>query len=68
VGNWKTTTAGIFAAVSILLAQATTVLDDDPGTNPAWSEIASAFGLLGIGLFARDSSTKDKTPAKPSVL
>jgi hypothetical protein len=60
VKSWKTTAAGIVAGLSILLAQASTLLDDDAKTNPSFSEIIAALGMLGIGYFARDNGVTSK--------
>lgn len=58
--SWKTTAAGIVAGLSILLSQASTLLDDDAKTNPSWSEIVAAIGMLGVGIFARDNDVTSK--------
>jgi hypothetical protein len=60
VKSWKTTAAGIIAGLSILLSQASTLLDDDAKTNPSFSEIIAALGMLGIGYFARDNGVTSK--------
>jgi hypothetical protein len=57
--NWKTTAFGVIAGLSLILGQASTLLDADPETMPAWSHIVEGLGLLGIGIFAKDSSTKN---------
>lgn len=58
--SWKTTVAGILAAVSILCAQAGTLLDDNKDTNPSFSEIFAAFGLLGLGIASRDGDVSSE--------
>jgi hypothetical protein len=55
--NWKTTAFGVVTGVSLLLAQAATLLDTDVNTMPDWMRIVEALGLLGIGIFARDAAT-----------
>ena len=55
--NWKTTAFGVVTGVSLLLAQAATLLDTDVTTMPDWMRIVEALGLLGIGIFARDAAT-----------
>jgi len=60
VKSWKTTAAGIVAGLSILLSQASTLLDDDAKTNPLWSEMIAALGMLGVGYFARDNGVTGK--------
>lgn len=53
--NWKTSLGGLLAGISILCGQAASVFDADPNTNPSFTEIIAAFGMLGIGLSARDA-------------
>ena len=60
VKSWKTTAAGIVAGLSILLAQASTLLDEDSKTNPSWTEVVAALGMLGVGFFARDNNVTSK--------
>ncbi len=56
--SWKTTAAGVVAAIGILITLiANPLLDSDPATLPSWwSGIAAAAGALGIGWFARDNN------------
>lgn len=54
--SWKTSLGGILAGLSLLLGQASTLFDTDPQTNPSWSEVVAAVGMLGLGIAARDSS------------
>ena len=59
--NWKTTLAGIIAFIAAAGPQFNTLLDSDPLTNPDWSLIAAAAGIL-IGLLtARDSDVTSET-------
>lgn len=60
VRSWKTTLAGIVAAVLILLGEAQSVLDDKPETKINWEAVATAAAVLGIGLFARDSNVSSE--------
>jgi len=63
--SWKTTTAGILAAVGVFAAQLSAVFDNDPTTNANWETIIGAIvavaGILGLGLVARDN---DKTSSQ----
>ena len=54
--SWRTSVGGILAGLSILLGQASTLLDNDPATNPSITEIVAAVGMLGVGLSARDAA------------
>ena len=60
IRSWKTTLAGIVAAITILSVEASAVLDDDPETKINWDSVAAAAGVLGIGLFARDSNVSSE--------
>lgn len=48
--NWRTTTAGILAAVGALATAIARQIDGDPATDPGWSVvvpmIVGAVGLL----------------------
>ncbi len=56
--DWKTTTVGVLGAASILINQVIAVIDNDPATVLSFSAITTALGMLGIGIFARDSATR----------
>jgi hypothetical protein len=56
--SWKTSLGGVLAGLSLLLGQASTLFDTDPETNPCFTQIVAAFGMLGLGLAARDASAK----------
>ena len=63
--SWTTTTAGIVAALSILLHQATAYLDTDPQTVFDISQVIAAIGMLWLGLSARDNDvTSEQAKAK----
>jgi len=53
-GNWKTTTAGVCAAVAVILAQVAALLDGDPATVCDWNTIIIGGVVVIIGLFAKD--------------
>lgn len=38
----------------LLIGQVQTLLDDDPKTNPAYTEIMAGIGLIAMGWNARD--------------
>jgi hypothetical protein len=38
----------------LLLGQAQTLLDDDPKTNPEYTVIMAAFGMISLGWNSRD--------------
>lgn len=54
--SWKTTTVGILAGLSIILAQVSYLLDADPQTTFSLEVVFSALGIMGIGFFARDNN------------
>ena len=54
--SWKTTTVGILAGLSIILAQVSYLLDADPETVFSLEVVFGALGIMGIGLFARDNN------------
>jgi len=61
----KTTIAGIIGGLSIILTQVWYALDADPATVMSFEAIIAAFGVLGIGWFARDNDvTSEKAGAK----
>ncbi len=64
--SWKTTTTGILAIVAALCAAGKSLLDNDPATNPDWSQLAVAI-TAGIGLItARDANvTSEQQGLKP---
>jgi hypothetical protein len=63
--SWKTTAAGIVAALSIILHQANCYLDTDPQTVFDLSQVIAAFGMLWMGISARDNNvTSEKAKAK----
>lgn len=54
--SWRTSLSGVFAGIVLLLGQAQTLLDDDPHTNPEYTVIMAAVGMISLGLNARDES------------
>jgi hypothetical protein len=63
--SWKTTTAGIVAALSIILHQANCYLDTDPNTVFDLTQVVAAFGMLWMGISARDNNvTSEQAKAK----
>lgn len=63
--SWKTSLSGIMAGLAILLAQAMTLTDSDPSTNPDYTQIIAGIGLITMGLSARDNSvTSEQAGAK----
>ena len=59
--SWKTTVMGIAAAVGIIAAQITNVLDADPATVFDYTAIIAALGAMGIGWFSRDKDVSSKS-------
>jgi len=59
--SWKTSLGGVLAGLSLLLGQASTVFDSDPNTNPSFTEVVAAFGMLGLGLAARDNNVSSES-------
>jgi hypothetical protein len=63
--SWKTTTAGIVAALSILFHQANALLDEDPKTLFDVTQVTAAIGMLWMGISARDNNvTSEQAKAK----
>lgn len=58
--SWKTTLSGVFAGVILLLGQGQTLLDDDPKTNPEYTVIMAAFGMIALGWSSRDEKVSDE--------
>lgn len=52
--SWRTTLSGVFAGIVLLLGQAQTLLDDNPKTNPEYTVVIAAFGMISLGWNARD--------------
>jgi hypothetical protein len=52
--SWRTTLSGVFAGIVLLLGQAQTLLDDNPKTNPEYTVVMAAFGMISLGWNARD--------------
>ncbi len=63
--SWKTTAAGIVAALSILVHQANAYLDTDPKTVFDITQVFAAVGMLWMGFSARDNNvTSEQAMAK----
>jgi hypothetical protein len=63
--SWKTTAAGIVSALSIILHQANAYLDTDPKTVFDLTQVIAAFGMLWMGISARDNNvTSEQAKAK----
>jgi len=63
--SWKTTAAGIIAALSILLHQANALIDSDPKTLFDITQVTAAIGMLWMGFSARDNNvTSEQAKAK----
>lgn len=58
--NKNTTITGILAFLGLLSTQIAFGFDGDPETTINWGTIFAAFGVLAMGIFARDSSNKEK--------
>lgn len=58
--SWKTTIAGIAAAVGAAGTALSAYLDGDPATQPEWGIVVAAFAAA-IGLFvARDNDKRSE--------
>lgn len=58
--SWRSTLAGIVAALALIIPEAQTLFDDDPATNPNFNTIFAALGVgAGLGL-ARDNGVNSK--------
>ena len=62
--SWRTTLSGVFAGIVLLLGQAQTLLDDDPKTNPEYTVIMAAFGMISLGWNARDENVTSEQANK----
>lgn len=63
--SWKTTWSGVIGGLVILLGQAQTLLDDDPKTNPEYTIVVGAIGMISLGISARDENvTSEQAGAK----
>lgn len=65
-GSWKTTVAGVLAALGAVASAAAAYLDGDPATDPDWKlvgvALAAAWGLIN----ARDDKvTSEQVGARP---
>ena len=66
--SWKTTLSGVFAGLVLLLGQAQTLLDADPKTNPEYTVIMAAVGMISLGWSARDEGvTSEQAGAKKKL-
>lgn len=54
--SWKTTLIGLISGIMLILPQISTVLDEDPTTNPEYQMILAGLAAMGIGGFARDNN------------
>lgn len=63
--SWKTTVAGICAAVGIIAPQVAAALDNDPATVVSWEvvigAIITAASLFGLGAVARDNDKSSES-------
>lgn len=58
--SWKTTAAGIAAAIAAIATAASAFLDGDPTTEPEWGIVVAALSAA-IGLFmARDNDKRSE--------
>lgn len=53
--SWRTSMAGLFAGLSILIGQASAVLDDDPTTNVDVSVVIGTLAAIIAAFSARDN-------------
>ncbi len=53
--SWRTSMSGVLFGLTMLFGQLQTLLDDDPKTNPEYTVVLSAFGLMAVGFNARDN-------------
>lgn len=58
--SWKTTAAGVIAALTAILGAASALLDGNPATNPDYATVVAAV-VAAVGLvFARDASVSSE--------
>lgn len=59
--NWKTTTVGILAGLSLIFVPIIAALDSDPETVFSLEPIFAGLAAMGIGWFARDKDVSSKS-------
>ena len=59
-GSWKTTTAGICCALSILFGEVSNLLDGKPETFVNIEQVFVGVSMLMMGLTARDNDVSSK--------
>ena len=63
--SWRTTFSGFISGSIMLLGQVQALIDSDPTTNPDYSIIAAAIGMILLGLNARDEHVTSKKAGLP---
>ena len=63
--SWRTGLAGLFAGLTILIGQASAVVDSDPGTNLDLSIVIATIAAMVAAFSARDNKvTSEQAGAK----
>jgi len=60
MASWRTTLLGIIAGLMLLLPQIGAVIDDNPETNPEYTQIMAALAAMGLGVQARDNGVSSE--------
>lgn len=63
--SWRTTVSGVLGGLIMLLGQVYSIIDDDPKTNPEYTVIMAAIGMMSLGLNARDETVTSEQANKP---
>ena len=63
--SWRTSASGLIGGIVLLLGQVQTLFDNDPMTNPEYTVIVAAFGMISLGWNSRDNKvTSEQAGAK----
>ena len=64
--NYKTTIAGLLAALAIIFVNVSAALDEDPNTKISIEQLVggavTALSILGVGYFAKDAEKPAEKP------
>jgi hypothetical protein len=58
--SWRTTAAGVTAAIGFLFTQVSNLLDSDPATVCDFGEVMAALSVLYLGWSSRDDKVSSE--------